>query len=79
MRMTSSTGHHQPSSPPPGPSSPEPLLGLRLLVLVTVSALAGVVVATLTWLAFGNPWLAVIAGLGSACGALERLHAWTGP
>lgn len=73
--MTTQT---QPNSPSP-PGGRDPLFDLRLLVLVTVSALIGALVGTLTWHAAENTWAAVLAALGAAGVALERLHAWTGP
>jgi len=66
-------GRGTPSPPPP------PLLSLRLLVLVTASLIAGLVVGTLTWrVTGGDAAAAVLAGLSSSGLTLDRLHSWTG-
>lgn len=58
---------------------PDPLLTMRLLVLATVSILAGLVAGALTWKATQNPWLGALALLGTAGTTLDRLQKWTGP
>lgn len=60
------------------PQTPAPpLLDPRLLLLMTVSALLGLLVGLLAWRATKEPWAGTLAGLSTAGVTLGRLHDWT--
>lgn len=60
------------------PSTPEPLIPLRTLAILTASVLIGVLVAAVTYVRWHQITEALVIGAISALGAARQLQSWTG-
>lgn len=62
----------------PTSTTPDPLIPLRTLVILTASVLVGVIAVCVTYVQWHQPAQAFLAGAASALGCARQLHTWTG-